>query len=681
MMVLSPFIGAQTLTEMEPDSLYPGTQLSVLITGEDMQFTQASSTALYFGQDGEIDWDFYGWGTTAVSANNLFTKVVIPSEYYKGGTFDLFYISDFAEPIVLEDACTVYSLPIDAISPSSANQGEQLEVTIASQATNFEQGSYTVWFNQGSNTFYFDQGSSTVWFDQGSGTLSNIIATEITNALSEDMLNANFEIPLDAECGVYDVNMVSSSGDYFSQLGSFNISCEALVSGNVYYDSDNDANYDSNVDSPWQNALVLVEPGGVILTTDANGQFSANLGAGTYTFSLLNIYNGNYSVTSSESITVVIGPDNDDVTDVNFSIYPDEFVNDLQVTMTGDIPIAGFATNYWVNVKNVGSTVVNGVVNLDLDDLLTYESSSIEPSNIDDEDDIEWTFYNLPPNEEFNVNLMAEVAVEIFGTPLNSSVSVNLADDLIEANPEDNYYPLNQEIVSSYDPNDKLITKNEAFEEDYVLLGEELEYTIRFQNTGNYQAFNVRLEDPIDPSLDLSTIETVGSSHPYEFEIRDDGVVVWYFNNINLPDSLSNEPESHGFVKYRIRPLENVEVNTEVKNTAYIYFDFNPAVVTNTVETTYTDVLPGIIQQEPNRLYDVSRAVPNPFTESTEIRLDFDDPSIKMLKIFDASGKVLKTIDIQGDKTIKIDREGLDNGIYFYEIVGDSRIFGKIVLI
>tara|TARA_B100000809_G_C14930349_1_gene456678 strand:+ start:8 stop:652 length:645 start_codon:yes stop_codon:yes gene_type:complete len=49
-----------------------------------------------------------------------------------------------------------------------------------------------------------------------------------------------------------------------------------------------------------------------------------------------------------------------------------------------------------------------------------------------------------------------------------------------------------------------------------------------------------------------------------------------------LPDSNSNELLSHGYVKYYIETVNGLLPNDSINNTAFIYFDYNEAVVTNT---------------------------------------------------------------------------------------------------
>jgi hypothetical protein len=55
------------------------------------------------------------------------------------------------------------------------------------------------------------------------------------------------------------------------------------------------------------------------------------------------------------------------------------------------------------------------------------------------------------------------------------------------------------------------------------------------------------------------------------------------FDNILLPDSTSDEPNSHGVVKYTLHLRGGLAPGTAIPNTAAIYFDFNDPVVTNEV--------------------------------------------------------------------------------------------------
>ncbi|MEY3845301.1 MAG: hypothetical protein RL293_1723 [Bacteroidota bacterium] len=135
-------------------------------------------------------------------------------------------------------------------------------------------------------------------------------------------------------------------------------------------------------------------------------------------------------------------------------------------------------------------------------------------------------------------------------------------------------------VLNSYDPNDKQCNLPTFIQPD---VQEELEYTVRFQNDGNYPALNVEVRDTISSKLDLSTFRFIGSKHPVSYSIDPNTrEIVFRFSGIQLMSSQDSLEGSQGYLSYSIMENPNLALNSEVKNTAYIYFDFNPAIITNT---------------------------------------------------------------------------------------------------
>ncbi|MFK7904196.1 MAG: SdrD B-like domain-containing protein [Chitinophagales bacterium] len=154
-----------------------------------------------------------------------------------------------------------------------------------------------------------------------------------------------------------------------------------------------------------------------------------------------------------------------------------------------------------------------------------------------------------------------------------------------------------QEIIGSFDPNDKSVHPTGITNQHYIAEGTELTYKVRFQNTGNDTAFRVSIIDTLQSEyLDLQTFKITNTSHPYEAHINDQNVLIVEFDNILLPDSTTNEPESHGFVQYKITSFQDAPQNSIVTNLANIYFDYNQPITTNTVFNTI-----GIPQLESNQ--------------------------------------------------------------------------------
>lgn len=95
----------------------------------------------------------------------------------------------------------------------------------------------------------------------------------------------------------------------------------------------------------------------------------------------------------------------------------------------------------------------------------------------------------------------------------------------------------------------------------FVQNNEYLTYTIRFQNTGTDSAVNVVVKNIFSlyssyNKIDISSIDILGASHPFELDAQDDSIR-FIFHNIMLPDSNASEINSHGFVQFRIRTRES----------------------------------------------------------------------------------------------------------------------------
>src|SRR5690606_30194219 len=145
-------------------------------------------------------------------------------------------------------------------------------------------------------------------------------------------------------------------------------------------------------------------------------------------------------------------------------------------------------------------------------------------------------------------------------------------------------------VTGSYDPNIKEVSPAGLGTPGYIGTDDNvLDYTIHFQNTGNDTAFTVVVVDTFDTDLYIPSFELHGASHPVDY-IIDGRTIQFIFNNILLVDSTTNEPLSHGLVSYSIEQNPGLAVGTEITNTAYIYFDYNDPIVTNTTLNTIADM-------------------------------------------------------------------------------------------
>jgi uncharacterized delta-60 repeat protein/uncharacterized repeat protein (TIGR01451 family) len=162
----------------------------------------------------------------------------------------------------------------------------------------------------------------------------------------------------------------------------------------------------------------------------------------------------------------------------------------------------------------------------------------------------------------------------------------NWTPRMITILPQDDADPINDIfcgiVTGSYDPNDKQGFPSGIGEEHFVLPNQDIEYLIRFQNTGTDTAFTVVIRDTLSTDYDIFSVQSGVSSHPYTFKMYGPRVLEWTFNNILLPDSTTNEPGSNGFVTFKVNQNPDLANGTQITNQVGIYFDFNEPIITNT---------------------------------------------------------------------------------------------------
>jgi len=217
-----------------------------------------------------------------------------------------------------------------------------------------------------------------------------------------------------------------------------------------------------------------------------------------------------------------------------------------------------------------------------------------------------------------------------------------------------------QILGNSYDPNDKNASTdymNEAFPLGFLdaFTDDALSYTIRFQNTGTAPAQNIFIIDTLSAQLDWSSFTLLEASHPVQVVNLGNGILRFEFNQIWLPDSTSNEPLSHGHLTYRIRENANNPLFSTIENTAYIYFDWNDPIVTN---TTFHE---NMWLEQIDELEGGLSIFPNP--AQTQISLGITEPTFIQIK--DINGKVIFNERVEVGQTIQV--QALESGIYLIE--------------
>jgi len=224
-------------------------------------------------------------------------------------------------------------------------------------------------------------------------------------------------------------------------------------------------------------------------------------------------------------------------------------------------------------------------------------------------------------------------------------------------------------VTGSYDPNDKSAVPEGYTEQHFVAANTDLEYLIRFQNTGTDTAFRVVIYDQISPNLDPASVRPGAASHPYTWSLTGTGELAFTFDPIALPDSGANLAASQGFVQFRIAQRPNLPPNTRFENRAAIYFDFNAPVITNTVFHTVQPLFkqtsgvasPVFAKGEKLKVW------PNPATEVAYISFKDKALSPRKLSLYDLSGRLV-AVSFSSESTVAVQRSGLPSGAYWLSV-------------
>jgi uncharacterized repeat protein (TIGR01451 family) len=441
------------------------------------------------------------------------------------------------------------------------------------------------------------------------------------------------------------------------------------ISGYVFIDQNNNCAYNANdlisANIPVKLYDSLNTLVGQSYTTGGTYGFMVNQ-AGTY---YVKIQNSNIPIVmscsqaDSQSVNIIV-PTNG-VSNVNFPVICDTL---------SDFNIQSVNTNGWVfpgQNHTLNTNLTNSAIwyNLNCSSLSNAVNVIIEVTG-------PVTYISPGPNAiqplvngntfTYYINDFSSLTPTSLGLKFMTDTTALATDEIcahisILPNPLDidttnNTYDFCYNVVNSYDPNMK-----EVYPVN-VLPGYDdwFTYTIHFQNTGNAPAFNIRLRDTLDNNLDLSTFEMLGYSHPALVSINENVLTV-RFNNIMLPDSTTDYQGSMGYFQYRIKPLSNLPLGTQIENTAYIYFDYNAPIVTNTTQNNF-QVITGLNSKSNNQIDFL--LYPNPSNGIFNFK---DTKNIKQVEVYNLLGEQILA---QGNQK-QINLSGFAKGIYYARINGD----------
>ena len=407
------------------------------------------------------------------------------------------------------------------------------------------------------------------------------------------------------------------------------------------------------------NAHHITAPNGIYNIYDMNPANSYNL-----SYTLNSNYTANYTVTpaSYSNVSVVLG------SGMQVYNFPVRVINNYADLATILVPTQqprpGFTYTNKIIYANLGTqTVTSGTITFNKDARVTITGNT-QTGTVATPTGFTYNFTNLLPFEVRMMTVTMQVptipTVSLGNLLINSVAITPLTGDVVPAN---NAASVSQIVVGSYDPNDKMEAHGEQILHSSFTSNDYLTYTIRFENTGTASAINVRVNDVLDSKLDETSIKMESASHDYIMD-RIGSNINWKFDNIELPATSMNPSGSKGYIQFKIKPKPGFAVGDIIPNTGSIFFDYNPAIITNTFQTQFVAAL--AVDEFENGSFVF---YPNPASDFVIVSLKDSTNSISTIAVYDVLGKVILQKKATNSITTEtVDLTSVNPGIYFIEV-------------
>jgi len=365
----------------------------------------------------------------------------------------------------------------------------------------------------------------------------------------------------------------------------------------------------------------------------------------------------------------------------DFSTCPDSiFLDSNAKIMSFRDPSPGFSRIYKVCVTNTGLIQDEGELLFNFSnhpDAELYVNYEDVDDAIVDGLNLRWNINALSPFERscywFTVNLdpNSPLGTELFPYAEFTSTATEM-----DINLDNNVYSFSQEVIGSFDPNDKHVIPS-SIDFENIENANNYEYLIRFQNTGTAPAQKVVIIDEFIDHLDIQSFRMIDASHEYSIKFIGNNTIVWELDDIQLPAEQMDPDGSNGFVKFSISSESGLDEDDTIKNKAAIYFDFNEPITTEyaIVEINYTDTHVDDTGQD-----DLIYVYPNPSKEYFQI--DVQDVGSKLISIdaYSISGRKMQSAIMRDSGLLHVNCKNWMSGLYVLKIQLNSGSIYKRVL-
>lgn len=360
--------------------------------------------------------------------------------------------------------------------------------------------------------------------------------------------------------------------------------CTYLIAGSVFHDQN--GNGMKELEEPGIGMMVIEdELSGNDATSNEDGSFSIIVDQNA----LLQIQHTDAFPNSTTFSTVQVN-DPEDMSFVSFGLSTELSITEAELEIISEWN--GYPCDEWVEheilLHNSGNLPLSGHIDLEVDGLFQSYQEVYTIAEVND-NSFRFLIDSIYPGQSEHIQIKLRTPnADAIGEFLecSSSLEAFYNDELVAVGSD----TILTEMTCAYDPNDKQAIPPGYEVPNYILPGTDIEYIVRFQNTGNAPATDVLIQDTISEFLDLSSFSLRSTTHSVMTFIEEETRVInFLFEGIHLPDSTNNEPESHGLVSFYLNTVDGLSPEQEIRNKAFIYFDNNPPIITNEYQHTIFD--------------------------------------------------------------------------------------------
>jgi hypothetical protein len=230
----------------------------------------------------------------------------------------------------------------------------------------------------------------------------------------------------------------------------------------------------------------------------------------------------------------------------------------------------------------------------------------------------------------------------------------------------------NVDTSGAYQLRPSLFVKKQAFPKgyssrNYIYNNTAIDYHIRVENVS---LTNLVIRDTISPYLDISSFEAGASSHPYTWEIYDEGIVEFSFDSVKLNTPVLDDV----YIKYRFKQKPFLPQGTIIQSSTEVELSLGQIIRTNDVfhevQNNFVQMLsidPVYYSNQPQLELSIQ---PHPVKDQARLILEGLDGSEQELRleIYNPLGQLVHTEELGQAQSWIFHRGNLSAGLYFFKI-------------